>query len=704
MRKVIKIFIASSIVEFANERMMIENFIRNVSDRFEEKYDIKIQPLLCENFDDAYSATRKQEEYNEKIRSSELCFFIFFTKAGKYTLEEFEVARKRFEETGKPKIYTYFKIIKDNSVEKSLTDFMDELDKTFGHFYGTFEHIDTIKLRILLSLKLQEMDFLEIKANEGECVVDGDTIMSLDNVTEFANNKSLEKLQDELSKVEEEFYRIKPMYELGNCDRSFYEHYCKIVSKRQILLDDINELQKKIFKISLQMSHDDIKGEISARQKEAYRLFELGDYEGCISVLDSKDIDDDFLKARERLHEQDIAICRKYIREHKTAIDILISMTDYASRFEEIENRYNKILPLIFEKNIEVATAYDYVCFLYFHQKLKIAYKIGKDLYEQLSIEESVMPKLLNLLGNICGERKKAIEYYTKAVEILENRKTSDFTQIAICYMNLSAQYEKECDFEKSCQCCIKANKLLISNKHKKITREQKLKVIDLHCSVGNFLWCVYLLRYNVEQQEIYDLSKQHYDLAIELQQNTESKSIEDSILFVRPYSCLSSMYYDMKDYKKSIIFRQKSIEMQKKVFALDPLRYIRTYIHDGLYAIAETYSKVGQYENSLNYMEQCISVIEPYIHIQNVELEDLLSEMYFGWAIILFSANMLNESFEKMEHAIKLYESLYSDNPEAFYSHLTAAYAQIVAICEEAKLHDEAQAFYDKLVLLRGN
>lgn len=166
MRK-IKIFIGSSIVEFANERMMIENFIRNISDQFEEKYDVKIQPLLCENFDDAYSITRKQEEYNEKIRSSELCFFIFFTKAGKYTREEFEVARKKFEETGKPKIYTYFKVVKENSVEQSLTDFMDELDKTFGHYYSTFEHIDTVKLRILLSLKFQEMDFVEISSSNG---------------------------------------------------------------------------------------------------------------------------------------------------------------------------------------------------------------------------------------------------------------------------------------------------------------------------------------------------------------------------------------------------------------------------------------------------------------------------------------------------------------------------------------------------------
>lgn len=136
--KKITIFLASSIVEFAHERMMIENFIRNISDKFEEHYNIKIQPLLCENFDDAYAKTRKQDEYNEKIRESDFCFFIFFTKAGEYTREEFHVARTQFEKTGSPKIYTYFKVIEEGTGEESLYSFMDELDKTFGHFYGTF--------------------------------------------------------------------------------------------------------------------------------------------------------------------------------------------------------------------------------------------------------------------------------------------------------------------------------------------------------------------------------------------------------------------------------------------------------------------------------------------------------------------------------------------------------------------------------------
>ncbi|MBQ2732758.1 MAG: hypothetical protein IJF74_01235, partial [Clostridia bacterium] len=146
--KKIKIFLGSSIIEFANERMAIENFIRNVSDKFEDHYNVKIQPLLCENFDDAYTTIRKQEEYNQKICESELCFFIFFTKVGEFTREEFEVARKQFEETGKPKIYIYFKTVDEAEIDRSVNDFMNELDKVFGHYYGTFEHVDTVKLRI----------------------------------------------------------------------------------------------------------------------------------------------------------------------------------------------------------------------------------------------------------------------------------------------------------------------------------------------------------------------------------------------------------------------------------------------------------------------------------------------------------------------------------------------------------------------------
>ena len=67
---------------------------------------------MCEDMDNAIALSRKQEEYNAEIRDSDLVFFLFLTKAGQYTLEEFEVAYKSFRDTNKPKIITYFKEVK----------------------------------------------------------------------------------------------------------------------------------------------------------------------------------------------------------------------------------------------------------------------------------------------------------------------------------------------------------------------------------------------------------------------------------------------------------------------------------------------------------------------------------------------------------------------------------------------------------------
>lgn len=41
--KKIKIFLGSSIVEFEKERNELELFIRNLSDKFEDNYNIKIR-------------------------------------------------------------------------------------------------------------------------------------------------------------------------------------------------------------------------------------------------------------------------------------------------------------------------------------------------------------------------------------------------------------------------------------------------------------------------------------------------------------------------------------------------------------------------------------------------------------------------------------------------------------------------------------
>ncbi len=430
MRKVIKIFLASSIVQFSNERMSIENFIRNISDKFEENYDIKLQPLLCENFDDAYSEIRKQEEYNEKIRDSELCFFIFFTKAGKYTKEEFEVARKKFEETGKPKIYTYFKNVKDEHIEQSLYDFMNELDKTFGHYYGTFEHIDTVKLRILLSLKLREMDFTEIKVRNGECVVDGKPVMSLDNVSEFANNSRLKSMECALKELDD-YVRKKESEPQKDIDE-----LVKVKSRIQSFKERISVLQERIFKVSLNMSYDWAFSEMSERQKRAYRLFEQGDLYAAINQLPSDEIMDDFMRS-EQLYLCAIEdAARKCIKEQLLAIRLLEQNVEVSSAVEQkIIERYKLIVPIIKKYKVEIDGLYDYMMFLdnnIFVDDNDELLRIAKDLFEIYIENPSYMTSLFSMydtcsiIAENLQENDPEIDYYNSMAvqsldEFLEN-------------------------------------------------------------------------------------------------------------------------------------------------------------------------------------------------------------------------------------------------------------------------------------------
>ena len=433
MKNVIKIFLASSIVEFANERMAIENFIRNISDKFEENYDVKIQPLLCENFDDAYSKIRKQEEYNEKIRNSDLCFFIFFTKAGEYTREEFEVARKKFEETGKPKIYTYFKVIKDETAEQSLYDFMNELDKKFGHYYGTFEHIDTVKMRILLSLSNMEMDFPEIKVQNGECVVDGKSIMSINNVSEFANNSRLKSMEIELKKLESYVRKAESEAPKETDDINELEH---AKNKIRTLKESISVLQERIFKVSVDMSCDKAFNKMSERQKRAYRLFEQGDLYGAINELPSEEIMADFIRAEQMYLSAIEDEARKCIKDQLLAIRLMEQNIEISSAAEQkIIERYKLIVPIIKKYKIEIDGLYDYMMLLdnnIFVDDKDELLRIAKDLFkiyiENPSYRTSLfgMYDTCNIIAENLNKDDPEIDYYTSLAvqsldEFLEN-------------------------------------------------------------------------------------------------------------------------------------------------------------------------------------------------------------------------------------------------------------------------------------------
>jgi internalin A len=135
--RVLGIFLASS-SELREDRDAFELYFRQQNDQF-RKRGLYLEIVRWENFLDAMSETRLQDEYNKAIRACDIFVCLFFTKTGKFTEEEFEVAHRQFKSGGKPRIYTYFKTADINVGTareddfQSLWAFQKKLDK-LGHF------------------------------------------------------------------------------------------------------------------------------------------------------------------------------------------------------------------------------------------------------------------------------------------------------------------------------------------------------------------------------------------------------------------------------------------------------------------------------------------------------------------------------------------------------------------------------------------
>ncbi len=126
-------------------------YFRQQNDLLHKK-GVYLEIVRWENFLDAMSETRLQDEYNKAIRNCDISVSLFFTKTGKFTKEEFFVAHGQFLSTRKPVIYTFFRTpdVKASRDRKddlnSLWAFQEELDK-LGHFYTAYDNIEDLKLK-----------------------------------------------------------------------------------------------------------------------------------------------------------------------------------------------------------------------------------------------------------------------------------------------------------------------------------------------------------------------------------------------------------------------------------------------------------------------------------------------------------------------------------------------------------------------------
>lgn len=145
----IKIFLASS-SELREDRDAFELYFRQQNDLWRKK-GVYLKIIRWENFLDALTEKGLQDDYNREVRDCDIFVSLFFTKTGRYTEEEFDIAHQQFLENNKPLMYTFFKDAQVNIGQiddeiNTLLKFKQKLTK-LNHYHTNYIDIEHLKLQ-----------------------------------------------------------------------------------------------------------------------------------------------------------------------------------------------------------------------------------------------------------------------------------------------------------------------------------------------------------------------------------------------------------------------------------------------------------------------------------------------------------------------------------------------------------------------------
>jgi len=158
--KKVKIFLASS-AELDIDKEKFELFIsKKNKDLYKKRIYLELN--TWKDFISSIQKGRTQDEYNLYISQCDISVFLFHTKIGRFTREEFDNAHEAFltckHKNMTPRIYTYFKNENEETVE--INNFKEYID-SLNHFYDTYDDLNELFVKFGHQLdKLENEDVI----------------------------------------------------------------------------------------------------------------------------------------------------------------------------------------------------------------------------------------------------------------------------------------------------------------------------------------------------------------------------------------------------------------------------------------------------------------------------------------------------------------------------------------------------------------
>lgn len=219
-----------------------------------------------------------------------MCLVIYWTKFGDYTGEEFNTAYNELKEGRNPrKLYVFFK--EPGDVTPQLKHFKESFATEYGHFYCTFENVDSMRLHFVLQLESYQTNEMKglLKVEDSKIKIDGNDIADLDKVPFAFKNKRYRELKDDIYQLESEIASLEEVLAVSH--NSTIENLLgKKRSERYYKKQELSEHEKFLFDTAVRVAQQQ-GDKISNRMVRAIRAFNDGLVSEANVILDEAVID-----------------------------------------------------------------------------------------------------------------------------------------------------------------------------------------------------------------------------------------------------------------------------------------------------------------------------------------------------------------------------------------------------------------------------
>lgn len=722
---IIKVFLASS-DELRDDRESFGNFVRRLDDLY-EKRNKRIKLFEWEDSDAAYNNRRKQGEYNDEVRASDMFLALFYIKAGKYTIEEFKVATEEYHRTGyKPKPYVYLRELKEGDQESDeLISFKHHLSEELGYYWCNYNSRDSLQLHFVMQLLLVENNRLdELKLEDGKVMLDGTTIARMENLKFAADNPDYQRMKLRLMELPSLIEKVRLRIEKYPDDVDLQDDLQRLIKERNKLQEDFDKQQNLLFETAKRIAK--LQGEqLTNRLRRAIDASDRGAIHEANNILDKAEFDakhvfNDFRHSN-TLNELNRQNVHKSIEEllFRTSTMMADASFDIQERIIHTKFLYAQVDEMASEVGLEKEKycdlLFDYARFLFDNG----LYKEAETIYlRQISLAEELFGLMdkataisFNNIGVIYkqeGDYSKALEYYYKALYCTEKCFGGRHPQIAILYNNIGAVYHNQGDYSKALKSYEKAMIII-----RKIHGTENLEFAAsnnnlgiLYLDIGDISKALELFSkalniaveilgaehpyiastYNnigraYQQRKTYNLAFENYEKALSI--NKMALGI-DHPQNASIYNNIGSVYHDQNNIPMALEYYGKALAIDEKALGLYHIDTASTYNNLGL-----AYKDQGDNLKALNYYSKALEIYKKNVGIEH----PLLAITYTNMGMIYDAQDNLPTALDFFDMALQIREKVLG----TMHPDTALEYNNIGAIYCKMKDYDSALKYFNK-------